>query len=53
MDIQAIAEIIAYVVTVASTITATTSTPRDDEFIGKAYKVIEFFALVNNKAKQR
>ena len=36
----------------ASAITALTPTPKDDEFVGKAYKIIEKIALVIGKAKQ-
>lgn len=37
----------------ASAITALTPTPKDDTFVRKAYKVIEFAALVIGRAKQR
>jgi hypothetical protein len=37
----------------ASIICALTSTPSDDKFLGKLYKVIETIALVIGKAKQR
>ena len=53
MDINTIAETLAYVVTIASTITATTNTPNDNGVLGKVYKIIEFFALVNDKVKQK
>jgi hypothetical protein len=53
MDIQDIAQIASYIITATSVITATTSTPKDDGVVAKLYKVIEFFALVNNKAKQK
>jgi hypothetical protein len=39
-------------VTVASIICNYTETPKDDEFVAKAYKVLEQFAFLNNKAKQ-
>jgi len=38
-------------VALASAITAVTPTPRDDELVGKAYKYLEYFALVIGKAK--
>jgi hypothetical protein len=53
MDIQDIAQIASYVITGMSIITASTNTPKDDGVIGKIYKIIEFFALVNDKTKQR
>ncbi len=40
-------------VTVASIICNYTETPKDDEFVAKAYKVLEQFAFLNNKAKQQ
>ena len=39
-------------VTVASVICNYKETPKDDEFVAKAYKVLEQFAFLNNKAKQ-
>ena len=38
-------------VALASAITAVTPTPHDDELVGKAYKYLEYFALVVGKAK--
>ena len=38
-------------VALASAITAVTPTPRDDKLVGKAYKYLEYFALVVGKAK--
>jgi hypothetical protein len=40
------------VISFASVITAVTKTPRDDEFLGKAYKVLEVLALNIGAAKQ-
>ena len=37
----------------SSLIVAVTETPRDDNFIGKFYKIIEIFALNFGKAKMR
>lgn len=39
-------------VTIASVICNYTDTPKDDEFVAKAYKVLEQFAFLGNKAKQ-
>ena len=43
---------ITIIVTVASIVVAVTPTPKDDELVGKAYKYLEYFALVIGKAKQ-
>jgi hypothetical protein len=40
------------IVTIASVVCNYTETPKDDEFVAKAYKVLEQFAFLNNKAKQ-
>ena len=40
------------VVTIASIIANYTDTPKDDEWVAKAYKLMETFAFLNNKAKQ-
>lgn len=37
----------------ASVICALTPTRKDDDFLGKAYKVLEFLALNIGRAKQR
>ena len=39
-------------VTVASIICNYTDTPKDDQWVAKAYKVLEFFAFLGGKAKQ-
>lgn len=39
-------------VTIASVVCNYTETPKDDEFVAKAYKVLEQFAFLSNKAKQ-
>ena len=36
-----------------SAITALTPTPKDDQFVGKLYKLIEICGLVIGRAKQR
>lgn len=41
------------VVTIASVIANYTDTPKDDAYVAKAYKVLEMFAFLNNKAKQK
>ena len=45
--------ILTSVVTISSVIANYTDTPRDDEWVAKAYKVLETFAFLNNKAKQK
>ena len=39
-------------VTAASVVANYTDTPKDDEWVAKAYKLMETFAFLNNKAKQ-
>ena len=39
-------------VTIASVITNYTDTPKDDEWVAKAYKLLEQFAFLGNKAKK-
>jgi hypothetical protein len=46
-----IAGVISAVVCGASFIASITPTPKDDEFIGKVYKIIEVLALNIGKAK--
>jgi hypothetical protein len=50
---QHISLFVTSLVTLASTITAITDTPSDTSLRGKIYKIIEFFALVTEKTKQR
>ena len=40
------------IITIASIVCNYTETPKDDEFVAKAYKILEQFAFLNNKAKQ-
>ena len=40
------------IVTLASLVTALTPTPKDDQIIGKLYKIIEWCAFNVGKAKQ-
>ena len=52
---ELIMNIVSYatiIVTVASIIAASTPTPKDDVWIGKAYKFLEVLALNVGKAKQ-
>tara|TARA_R110000787_G_scaffold211419_1_gene321273 strand:- start:238 stop:414 length:177 start_codon:yes stop_codon:yes gene_type:complete len=44
--------LITLIVTVSSLIAATTSTPKDDIWIGKIYKFIDMLALNIGKAKE-
>ena len=39
-------------VTIASIICNYTDTPKDDAFVAKAYKILEQFAFLGEKAKQ-
>jgi hypothetical protein len=41
------------VVTIASIICNHTSTPKDDAIVAKAYRILERFAFLNNKAKKK
>tara|TARA_R100000781_G_scaffold96444_1_gene60465 strand:+ start:699 stop:875 length:177 start_codon:yes stop_codon:yes gene_type:complete len=43
---------VTLIVTIASLIAATTSTPKDDVWIGKIYKFIDMLALNIGKAKE-
>ena len=45
-------QIVPYIITLASIITALTPTPKDDALVGKAYKFLEWCALVVGKAKE-
>lgn len=51
-DLMGYINIATAVVAVASTIASMTDTPKDDEIIGKIYKVLNIFALNFNKFKQ-
>jgi hypothetical protein len=44
---------ITTIVTVSSLIAASTSTPKDDVWIGKIYKFIDMLALNIGKAKEK
>ena len=44
---------ITTIVTVASIVAASTPTPKDDEWIGKLYKLIDLLAVNIGKAKEQ
>ena len=44
--------LVTSLVTIASVVCNYTETPKDDEFVAKAYKILEQFAFLGNKAKQ-
>ena len=45
-------QVVPYVVMGASIITALTPTPADDALVGKAYRALEWCALVVGKSKE-
>lgn len=51
-DIVSYINIATAVVSVASVVASMTDTPKDDEIIGKLYKVLNVLALNFNKFKQ-
>ena len=53
LNLESVATLVTTIVTVASGITAMTNTPKDDGIVKFIYSIIEFFALVNDKAKQK
>ena len=50
---EAVLHAITSVIAVASAIAALTPTPKDDTFIGKIYKLIDWLALNVHKAKDK
>ena len=44
--------VVTSLVSIASIITNYTETPKDDEWVAKAYKILEQFAFLGGKAKQ-
>ena len=50
---EALIAIITGVVALASAIAALTPTPKDDNWVGKAYKLIDLLALNVGKAKDK
>jgi hypothetical protein len=53
MDFNKYIELALAIHAAASAIVALTPTPKDDQIVGKIYKLIETLALVVGKAKQR
>tara|TARA_R100001129_G_C5220483_1_gene219499 strand:- start:41 stop:205 length:165 start_codon:yes stop_codon:yes gene_type:complete len=45
--------ILTLIVTVASIVAASTPTPKDDEWIGKLYKMVDLLAINVGKAKDK
>lgn len=45
-------QVVPMIVTIASIITALTPTPRDDAWVGKAYRALEWCAIVVGKTKE-
>ena len=45
-------QVVPVIITLASIITALTPTPKDDAWVGKAYRALEWCALVVGKAKE-
>ena len=45
--------VVPWIVSVCSMIAAITPTPVDDNLVGKAYKIIDWFALNIGKAKDK
>ena len=45
--------IMTLIVTVASIVAASTPTPKDDEWIGKLYKMVDLLAINIGKAKDK
>jgi len=43
--------LVTSLISVASVVCNYTETPKDDEWVAKAYKVLEQFAFLGNKAK--
>jgi len=41
------------VISLASVICALTATPKDDKIVGKAYKILELFAVNFGRAKEK
>ena len=51
--IMSLVQWITSIVTIASIVAASTPTPKDDEWIGKLYKIIDLLAVNIGKAKQQ
>ena len=46
-------EVIPWIVSICSLIASLTPTPADDKLVGKAYKIIDWFALNIGRAKEK
>ncbi len=53
MDLISIFNIITAAIALASGIAAVTPTPKDNLYVAKAYKLVDFFALNVLKAKDK
>jgi hypothetical protein len=53
LTIETVVQWITAAIAIASIITATTPTPKDDTILGKFYKFIEMLAIVVGKAKDK
>ena len=51
--IMKIVGVVPWIISICSMIAALTPTPIDDNLIGKAYKVIDWFAINIGKAKDK
>jgi len=51
--IMKIVSVVPWVVSICSLVASLTPTPKDDVLIGKAYKVIDWFALNIGRAKEK
>lgn len=51
--IMKIVGVVPWVISICSMIAALTPTPVDDNLIGKAYKIIDWFAINIGKAKEK
>tara|TARA_R100000152_G_C6716845_1_gene143472 strand:- start:609 stop:797 length:189 start_codon:yes stop_codon:yes gene_type:complete len=47
-----VAQVIPFIVMAASLVCALTPTPKDDQFLGKMYRILDWCALNVHKAKQ-
>ena len=45
--------VVPWIVSICSMVAALTPTPVDDNLVGKAYKIIDWFALNIGKAKEK
>jgi hypothetical protein len=53
MDLLTIVTTVTTIVTIASLIAASTPTPKDDEWIAKLYRFVDFLAINIGKAKDK